>query len=179
MATAIPTMFYRRFCQVETHVHFMNRPTFGQYRISVLLLAECSLTGCSKPQLCEFFLEGKRFSSGGNIFGDTTSLSHTHTPIYVQIQTCTHNTHSYTVSVQSWSIQLCSSINSFSLTNKWNAGLWDRKSSEESEQPTAHSWSPQKQLKCSCHCELHCHHTQQNMHDHKKYFKQAFVFNLI
>lgn len=99
MATAIPTMFYRRFCQVETHVHFMNRPTFGQYRISVLLLAECSLTGCSKPQLCEFFLEGKCFSSRGNIFGDTTSLSHTHTSIYVQIQTCTHNTHSYTVSV--------------------------------------------------------------------------------
>lgn len=96
MATAIPTMFYRGFCQVETHVNFMNRPTFGQYRISVLLLAECSLTGCSKPQLCEFFLEGECFSSGGNIFGDTTSLSHTHLCMYKYKHA--HTTHIHTQS---------------------------------------------------------------------------------
>lgn len=43
---------------MEAHVKFMNRPSFGQYRISVLLLAECSLTGCN-------FVS---FSSKANVF---------------------------------------------------------------------------------------------------------------
>lgn len=107
MATEIPTMFYRGFfCQVETHVNFMNRPTFGQYRISVLLLAERSLTGCSKPQLCEFFLEGKCFSSGGNIFGDTKSLSQRHTHVYLCTNTNMHPQHTF---IHSLSVALINS----------------------------------------------------------------------
>jgi len=71
---------------VETHVKFMNRASFGQYRIYVLLLAERSLTGCSKPQLCEFFLEGKCFSNRRNIFRSMMSLSHTHTHTHTRTQ---------------------------------------------------------------------------------------------